>query len=103
MYLSTCLCNSVRVRHELDSALLISPSRINIPAQLTSHPRRRPIWQKDWEHCAFMSTPRAFANGGVIAAGGSGPGGERNQCLIMCGGYDEVPHETAYPSLGALQ
>ena len=43
-----------------------------------------------------MSTPRAFANGGVIAAGGSGPGGERNHCLIMCGGYDEVPHTRAW-------
>lgn len=60
-----------------------------VDAQLTGHPRRRPIWLKDWQHCAFMSTPRAFANGGVVAAGGGGPG-TRNQCLIMCGGYDEV-------------
>jgi hypothetical protein len=60
-----------------------------LKVKLSATPRLRPIWQKDWEHCAFMSTPRAFANGGVVPAG-MRPGNtfDTNSCLIMCGGYN---------------
>ena len=68
------------------------PQRQVIKVRLTANPRARPIWIKDWEHCAFMNTPRAFANGGVLPAGarhgGLPEGATPDQCMVMCGGYN---------------
>ena len=68
------------------------PQRQVIKVKLTANPRMRPIWIKHWEHCAFMNTPRAFANGGVVPAGarhgGFADGATPNECLVICGGYN---------------
>lgn len=54
-------------------------------------PPHEHLQRKEWEHVAFMATPRAFACGGIVPARvpRSGIIPESNSdCLIVCGGHD---------------